>query len=91
MYSIYNEGKSVIPERFISTLKNKTFKHMTALSKHNFKNVQMFLELFLLMMLLLRTLITTNAILLTDLTIISLPLLKKQRQNQVFSLKTLFC
>ena len=29
-YSTYNEGKSVIAERFIRTLKNKIFKHKTA-------------------------------------------------------------
>ena len=34
MYSTYNEGKSVVAERFISTLKNKIFKHMTAISKN---------------------------------------------------------
>ena len=34
MYSIYNEGKSAIAERFIRTLKNKIFKHMTAISKN---------------------------------------------------------
>ena len=34
MYSIHNEEKSVVPERFIRTLKNKTFKHMTAISKY---------------------------------------------------------
>ena len=34
MYSTYNEGKSVVAEIFIRTLKNKTFKHMTALSKN---------------------------------------------------------
>ena len=33
MYSKYNEGKSVVAERFIGTLKNKIFKHMTAISK----------------------------------------------------------
>ena len=33
MYSIYNERKSVVAERFISVLKNKLFKHMTAVSK----------------------------------------------------------
>ena len=33
MYSTYNEGKSVLAERFIRTLKNKIFKHMTAISK----------------------------------------------------------
>ena len=32
MYSRYNEGKSVVAERFIRTLKNKIFKHMTAVS-----------------------------------------------------------
>ena len=31
MYSTYNEGNSVVAERFIRTLKNKIFKHMTAI------------------------------------------------------------
>ena len=34
MYSTYNEGKSVVAERFIRTLKNKIFKHMTVISKN---------------------------------------------------------
>ena len=34
MYSIHNKGKSVVAERFIRTLKNKIFKHMTAISKN---------------------------------------------------------
>ena len=33
MYSTYNDGKSVVAERFIRTLKNKIFKHMRAISK----------------------------------------------------------
>ena len=33
MYSTYNKGKSVVPERFIRTLKNKIYKQMTAVSK----------------------------------------------------------
>ena len=33
MYSTYNKGKSVVAEGFIRTLKNKVFKHMTAISK----------------------------------------------------------
>ena len=33
MYSIQNEGKSVVAERFIRTLKNKIYKYMTAISK----------------------------------------------------------
>ena len=33
MYSTHNEGKSVIAERFIRTLKNKIFKCMTSVSK----------------------------------------------------------
>ena len=33
MYSTYNEGKSVVAERFIRTLKNKLYKHMTAMVK----------------------------------------------------------
>ena len=34
MYSIYNEGKSVVVERFIRTLKNKIYKYMAAISKN---------------------------------------------------------
>ena len=33
MYSIHNEGKSVVAERFIRTLKNKIYKYMTSISK----------------------------------------------------------
>ena len=39
MYSTYSEGKSVVAERFIRTLKNKIFKHMTAISKNVYFNV----------------------------------------------------
>ena len=34
MYSTYNEGKSAVTERFIRTLKNKIYKHMTTVSKN---------------------------------------------------------
>ena len=34
MYSTYNEGKSVVAERFIRTLKNKLYKHMMATGKN---------------------------------------------------------
>ena len=34
MYSIHNEEKSVVAERFIRTLKTKICKYMTSLSKH---------------------------------------------------------
>ena len=34
MYSMDNEGKSVVDERFIRTIKNKIYKHMTAVSKN---------------------------------------------------------
>ena len=34
MYSTHNEGKSVVAERFIRTIKNKIYKHMTAISKN---------------------------------------------------------
>ena len=33
MYSTFNEGKSVVAERFSRTLKNEIYKHMTAISK----------------------------------------------------------
>ena len=34
MYSIHNEGKSVVAERFIRTIKNKIYKHMISISKN---------------------------------------------------------
>ena len=39
MYSTYNEGKSVVAKRFIRTLKNKIFKHMTAIPKNVYFDV----------------------------------------------------
>ena len=39
MYSTHNEGKSVAAERFVRTLKNKIYKHMTAISKNVYFNV----------------------------------------------------
>ena len=39
MYSTYNEGKSVVAERFIRTLKNKLYKHITATGKHVYYDV----------------------------------------------------
>ena len=39
IYSTFNEGKSVVAEIFIRTLKNKTFKHMTAISKNIYFHV----------------------------------------------------
>ena len=34
MYSTNNEGKSVVAERFIRTLKSKIYKYMTSISKN---------------------------------------------------------
>ena len=34
MYSTHNEGKSVVAERFIRTLKNKIYKYMASISKN---------------------------------------------------------
>ena len=34
MYSTHNEGKSVVAERFIRTLKSKIYKYMTSVSKN---------------------------------------------------------
>ena len=34
MYSIHNERKSVVAERFIKTLKSKIYKYMTSISKN---------------------------------------------------------
>ena len=39
MYSTYNKGKSAAAERFIRTLKNKIFKHMTTISKNVYIDV----------------------------------------------------
>ena len=39
MYSRYNQGKSIVAERFIRTLKKKIFKHMTAVLKNVYFDV----------------------------------------------------
>ena len=39
MYSTYNEGKYVAAERFIRTLKNMIYKHMTTVSKNAYFDV----------------------------------------------------
>ena len=39
VYSTYNEGKSVVAERFIRTLKNKLYKHMTVTGKNVYYDV----------------------------------------------------
>ena len=39
MYSTYNKGKPVVAERFIRTLRNKIYKHMTAVSKNGYFDV----------------------------------------------------
>ena len=39
MYSTYNEGKSVVAERFIRTLKYKLYKHMKATGKNVYYDV----------------------------------------------------
>ena len=39
MYSTYNEGKSVVAERFIRTLKTKLYKQMTATGKNVYYDV----------------------------------------------------
>ena len=38
MYSTYNEGKSVVAERFIRILKNRIDKYMTSVSKNVYIN-----------------------------------------------------
>ena len=38
MYSTNNEGKSVVYERFIRTLKSKLYKYMTSISKNVYIN-----------------------------------------------------
>ena len=38
MYSIHDEGKSVIAGRFIRTLKNKIYKYMTSISNYLYIN-----------------------------------------------------
>ena len=39
IFSTCNKKKSVVAERFIRTLKNKIFKHMTAISKNVYFDV----------------------------------------------------
>ena len=39
MHWTFNEGKSVVAERFIRTMKNKIFKYMTAIHTNIYFNV----------------------------------------------------
>ena len=39
MYSTFNKGKSVVDERFMRTLKNKLYKHMTDTGKNVYYHV----------------------------------------------------
>ena len=39
MYSTFNEGKSVVAERFIKTLENKIYKHMTTIGKNVYTDI----------------------------------------------------
>ena len=39
MYSSHNEGKFVVAERFIRTLKNRIYKHITAVTKNIYFDV----------------------------------------------------
>ena len=39
MYSTFNEGKSVVAERFIKTLKNKIYKHMTTIDFNDLDDI----------------------------------------------------
>ena len=39
MYSAFSEGKSVIAERFIRTLKKRLYKHMMAINKNVYYDV----------------------------------------------------
>ena len=38
MYSAHKEGKSVVAERFIGTLKTKIYKHISPVSKNVYIN-----------------------------------------------------
>ena len=38
MYSAHDEGKPVVAERFLSTMGNRIFKHMTSTSKNVYIN-----------------------------------------------------
>ena len=40
IYSTHNEGKSVVAERFISTIKNKIYKQMTSISVNEYNNTK---------------------------------------------------
>ena len=43
IYSTYKEGKSLVAERFLRTLKSKIFEHMTGISKNLYFDVLMIL------------------------------------------------
>ena len=39
MYSTHNERKSAVAERFIKTIRNEIYKHMTAVSRNLYFDV----------------------------------------------------
>ena len=39
MHSIHNQGKSVVAERFIRTVKTKIYKYMTSISKNVYTDI----------------------------------------------------
>ena len=45
MYSAHNEGKSIITEGFIRTLKNKIRKYMTSVSKNVYIELYVYIKL----------------------------------------------
>ena len=46
MYPTHNKGKPIVAERFIRTLKNKIYRHMTAVSKNVYFEVLLKLNPF---------------------------------------------
>ena len=54
MYSTYNEKKSVVAERLIRTLKNKIFKHMTAIQQNIYFDVLLLINIITLFIELLK-------------------------------------
>ena len=76
MSSTYNERKSAVVERFISTLKNKIIKHITAFSKNIFTA---FLHLILML--------NTIKILMKKIRNLELVIMSEYQNTKIFLLK----
>ena len=88
MYSTYNEGKYVVAERFITTLKNKIFKHMTVISKNvSFEVLDDIVDKYNLLTLRVILILNTMKILMEKILNLKLVTMSEFQNTKIFLLK----